>query len=158
MGTHPRRACSFLSKAGRAVVGVLFGLISPGLLPAQPITEFVIPGVSSFTGAITAGPDGAVWFTEQYANKIGRITTAGVPTEFTIPAGNAPRVITAGPDGALWFAEFTAIGRITTTGFITRFAIPTANSGAEGITEGPDGSLWFTESKLEVLAGSLPPR
>ena len=27
---------------------------------------------------ITAGPDGALWFTEAAANKIGRITTAGL--------------------------------------------------------------------------------
>ena len=44
-------------------------------------------------GGITAGPDGALWFTEQTANKIGRITTAGVITEFPIPTANSlPRV------------------------------------------------------------------
>ena len=31
------------------------------------------------------GPDGNVWFTESIGNKIGRITPAGVITEFTIP-------------------------------------------------------------------------
>jgi virginiamycin B lyase len=37
----------------------------------------------------------------------GRITTAGVVTEYPIPtASSAPIGITAGPDGALWFAEF----------------------------------------------------
>jgi virginiamycin B lyase len=60
-----------------------------------------------------------LWFTEHNGNKIGRITTAGVITEFPIPtAGSTPWGITAGPDGALWFAESNAnkIGRITTAG------------------------------------------
>ena len=48
------------------------------LLLAQSITEFAIPsGVSSPTYGITAGPDGALWFTEPLDNKIGRITPAG---------------------------------------------------------------------------------
>ena len=34
---------------------------------------------------IAAGPDGNLWFTEFDNNKIGRITTAGVITEFLIP-------------------------------------------------------------------------
>ena len=40
----------------------------------------------------------------QSLGAIGRITTAGVITEFPIAAGEAPSGITSGPDGALWFA------------------------------------------------------
>jgi len=32
------------------------------------------------------GADGALWFTEQNVNRIGRITTAGVITEFPVPS------------------------------------------------------------------------
>ena len=46
---------------------------------------------------IAAGPDGNLWFTEHGKNKIGRITPAGVFTEFPIPtAGASPEGITAG--------------------------------------------------------------
>ena len=64
------------------------------------------------------------------ANQIGRITTAGVITEFPIPRPSTARRITAGPDGNLWFTEEGAnqIGRITTAGVITEFSIPTAGS------------------------------
>jgi virginiamycin B lyase len=56
---------------------------------------------------ITAGPDGNLWFTEYGGNKIGRITTAGVITEFPIPTDDSePWGITSGPDGNLWFTEF----------------------------------------------------
>jgi virginiamycin B lyase len=53
---------------------------------AQAITEFNTPTtVTSFPFRITAGPDGALWFTERFANKIGRVDTLGNITEFVIP-------------------------------------------------------------------------
>jgi hypothetical protein len=55
-------------------------------------------------------------FAEQLGDRIGRITPAGVITEFPVPnAFSAPFGIAAGPDGNLWFAEAGAprIGRIT---------------------------------------------
>jgi virginiamycin B lyase len=106
---------------------------------AQSITdEFPIPTINSFPFGITTGPDGALWFTESNSNKVGRITTAGVITEFPIPTKGFG--ITAGPDGALWFTSGNGIGRITTAGAITEFQ---AASG-DAITAGPDGALWFT--------------
>ena len=64
---------------------------------------------------ITAGPDGALWFTNA-GNSIGRITTAGVVTNYTGTGISNPSGITAGPDGALWFTNSgnNSIGRITT--------------------------------------------
>ena len=46
------------------------------------------PSASAFT--IAPGPDGALWFTEVSANKIGRISTGGVVSEFSLPAQSAP--------------------------------------------------------------------
>src|SRR5262249_7794479 len=108
--------------------------------------------------AITAGPDGNLWFTEK-TGKVGRITTAGVITEFPLSFSGAAADIVAGPDGALWFAEFDAnkIGRITTAGAITEFFIPTAKSGPLGIPAGPDGSLWFTEEYANQIGRVKPP-
>jgi streptogramin lyase len=61
------------------------------------------------------------------ANKIGRVTTAGVFAEFPIPTGGSGAWwITPGPDGALWFDEFytNKIGRISIMGVITEFPVP----------------------------------
>jgi len=64
---------------------------------------------------IAAGPDGALWFADDGA--IGRITTSGVITEYTLPSPSSPGGITAGPDGAMWFTDDVGkIGRITKTG------------------------------------------
>ncbi|MGB7758548.1 MAG: LamG-like jellyroll fold domain-containing protein [Bryobacteraceae bacterium] len=109
------------------------------------INEFPVPTSFSYPPAITAGPDGNLWFTEYYGNNIGRITPGGVIEEFPVPtATSGPNLITAGPDGNLWFTEQNAsnIGRITSGGVVKEF--PDAG-GPNAITAGPDGNLWFTE-------------
>jgi virginiamycin B lyase len=105
------------------------------------------------------GSDGNLWFTE--FTRIGRITPAGVITEFSAGISPAPGnyQIAAGPDGNLWFTEsaINRIGRITPAGVVTEFSTGITSGGfnpdngqplhAEpvGITAGPDGNLWFTE-------------
>ena len=106
---------------------------------------------------ITAGRDGALWFTEIGTGKIGRITTAGDVTEFDITTANMhPLSIACAPDGALWFTEANGtrgpaitqirVGRITTAGVVTEYN-PSGdpNLGPADITAGPDGNIWVTE-------------
>ncbi len=133
------------------------GVLPPGGGGNQPppspptggqITEFSISAPNSTAPVgIAAGSDGALWFPEDNANRIGRITTAGVDTAFQLPAPiRAPAKITAGPDGALWFTEaynVHDVARLTTGGVLTEF--PIANGAPGAITAGPDGALWFTE-------------
>ena len=133
------------------MAGIAFGP------PAQAATAFgtvsgpfVTASSSAVPWMITAGPDGNMWFTEQSSNDIGRITPAGVITEFPISADASPWGIVTGPDGNLWFTDSSstasAIGRITPAGVVTLFSSGlTAGSQPEGIAVGPDGDLWFTE-------------
>lgn len=98
---------------------------------------------------VTTGPDGNVWFVEEFGNRIGRITPAGTITEFTngITANAGLVDITAGPDGNLWFTENSAnqIGRITTAGVVTEFSRGiTANASPGSIASGGN-YVWFTE-------------
>jgi streptogramin lyase len=84
---------------------------------------------------ITAASDRALWFTMSTAGYgyIGRITTAGVQTDYlqppsgstTLPKFN-PVGITSGPDGAIWFTDAgnNMIGRIP-TGDVTATPQPT---------------------------------
>jgi sugar lactone lactonase YvrE len=94
--------------------------------------------------SITAGPDGALWFTNYANNTIGRITTTGTVTNYSGPDIHRLSGITAGPDGALWFTNGKlSIGRITTSGTVTNYTGTSKVLGAEQITAGPDGALWF---------------
>ena len=46
------------------------------------------------------GSDHNLWFTESSRDRIGRMTPAGVLSEFPIPtAGGSPTEIASGPDG-----------------------------------------------------------
>jgi virginiamycin B lyase len=122
------------------------------------VTQFALPvdrDNSAFAqgdspGAITVGPDKALWFVKSHA--IGRITAQGRVTDFPVSTENDSELddITAGPDGALWFTVSSSdqMGRITVGGTITMFNEPTSYSepgNANIIVTGPDGALWFTE-------------
>ncbi len=99
---------------------------------------------------ITAGPDGALWFTDDalgsgQQDSIGRISTTGAVTSYPNGSMAAPQDITTGPDGALWFTTSNSIGRLTTTGTMSIYSDSRIN-GARGITTGPDGALWFANT------------
>ncbi len=149
-----------LRRFGPAGVGTLVAvtLLCGVAVPARAviITEFPVPAAPWL---IAAGPDGNLWFTEFGANKIGKITPAGVVTEYGIPTANSqPFGITAGPDGNLWFTELNAnrIGKITPGGVVTEYVIPTPNSQPFAITAGPDGNVWFTEVNANNVGRITP--
>src|SRR5579883_2448456 len=83
------------------------------------LTFFPTSIPNNVPASICTGPDGALWFTLAGMNstdntvpEIGRMTTSGALSFFTIP-GLASNAI-AGTDGAVWFTEPPGkIGRIT---------------------------------------------
>jgi streptogramin lyase len=86
------------------LASILF--LGPEAGAATRFREVAIPTANSSPVGITAGPDGNLWFTENAGNKIGRITTTGVITEFPVPSSDSsPYGITAGQDGNLWFTD-----------------------------------------------------
>jgi virginiamycin B lyase len=100
-----------------------------------------------------------MWFVEGTARKIGRITLAGVVTEYPISTmGRQPSGIVAGPDGNVWFGELGGgIGRITPAGVITEFSTP-VGSNPFAITAGADGNLWYTSNHkigIVTITGSI---
>lgn len=109
--------------------------------------EFPIPSGGA-PYLITWGFSGDLWFTEREANRVGKITAAGVITEFVVPTPFAlPEGISTVGGGDAWFTEFGAnkIGHVTSAGVFQEFDIPTPNSGPRGIIQGPTGGFWFTE-------------
>jgi streptogramin lyase len=132
-------------------------------------TAYQIPSTSSGScstaqlNLITSGPDGALWFTQEAPDAIGRITTSGAVTEYPLPvSGSFPWAITTGPDGALWFVERSAgkIGRITTGGTLTEYPVvqPTSSGGIPctclfGIASAGN-AVWFTEPDANKI-GSI---
>src|SRR5215212_5352384 len=68
------------------------------------VTEFGLPTAGSQPAGIVTGADGNLWVASSATDRIARITPAGAVTEFTLPAGRAPRDITSA-GGLVWFTE-----------------------------------------------------
>ncbi len=124
-----------------------------GRAEAVQVTEFPLPVPQSTPLGIALGADGNIWFVEVSGSRFGRVTPAGVVTDFStgsgISTGARPWGIAAGDDGNLWFTEESGnrVGRILpgprqATEFSTGIS---PASGPRGIAAGPDGNVWFAE-------------
>jgi virginiamycin B lyase len=126
-------------------------------LLAASITEYGILTGNSGALDIARGPDGAQWFVEEAAHKIGRISASGAITEYAVSGD--PVDLWAGVGPTVWFSEFYAakVGVIhTDTGQIQEFALPTSGAGANGITLGADGNMWVGEYFKGKIARVTP--
>jgi streptogramin lyase len=126
---------------------------TPSTIPGT-ISEFTVPTAGGSPEAITAGPDGNIWFSEENRSKIGFINPMTFAfTEYNLPSPNnamntVSYGITAGPDKNVWFTEWNQgkIGFVTSQGNFTEYALANVAARPFGIVAGPDGNLWFTEA------------
>jgi streptogramin lyase len=82
------------------------GTVTDFPLPVHQPRMVPTPELDPLRMTLTAGPDGNIWFTDPYANQIGRITPDGKVREYAVPTPNSfPAGITVGPDGNIWFTE-----------------------------------------------------
>ena len=91
-----------------------------GITPTGTITEFPLSVGHvnpRWPGQIVFGPDGNIWFGEMNAQRIGRMTTQGVVTDFPLltTEQGAPNFLAVGADGNIWGTDssFSQILRIT---------------------------------------------
>jgi virginiamycin B lyase len=130
------------------------------MTPSGQLTLFPTPTFSCPPYGMAVGPDHALWFAEG-CGKIGRVTTSGRITEFTIPGMRGCSQIVSGPDGDLWFTcngAYPAIGKITPAGKVTVFRTPgPADAGIYGLAFSNQRTLWFTETyAAKVGRATLP--
>ena len=157
-----------LLAAGCSAAGVTPAPLSPAAAPAHrpnAIVEFAVaaPAVANpVPYQIVAGPDGAMWFTEEGASAIGRIDPQGHIRQFPLTSKNAqPEGIALGPDGALYVAENegpnqydTHVARVSSDGRVREWN--DSDYMPQGVAAGGNGSMWFTQScgGLVVLSKS----
>ena len=110
------------------------------------ISELEPPTRVAQLGDVAVAPDGAVWFLEMQANKVGRFAN-GEFTEFPVPTWSAGLTALAiAPDGAVWFTELRGqrLGRLR-DGVIIEFPLPQTNARPFGIAVDPVGNVWYTD-------------
>ncbi len=138
----------YSNSCGCAAIG---RITTSGVTAAFPTTT-----ASSTPMDVAVGSDGNIWFTENGASQIGKMTIEGVMlAEYPTKTANANvSAITSGPDGNLWFLEntpFGAVGKITTSGKVTESKAQ-IQSFENGIISGPDGAIWFGQCYPNSLA------
>jgi streptogramin lyase len=161
---------------GRSLIG--------RITPAGVVKEYPVPAAPPLGPPenaegpldLTAGADADVWFTYQRDDEaghsfIGRITSAGLITEYPVPTGSgvdvptssAPTEIALGADGNMWFTDRGAngegrslIGRIAPSGAIVEFPIPAVHSEPGSIALGADGNMWFVETGVDRIGRITP--
>jgi virginiamycin B lyase len=117
------------------------------------VEEFPVPSRGASPWGITVGRDGAIWFTEARANKIGRLdprNPRGIE-EFPIPGPDSePRSITTASDGALWFhlSKSKKVARMEPVSphEVNEFLIPSSLTDVFGIAADRTGGVWFTQT------------
>lgn len=124
--------------------------------PTAEVQTFALPPEGERRiGQMIAASDGNLWFTQSYGgireaiagrliNKVGRMTLAGIFTEFVVP-GSANNIV-EGPDHNLWISSGQGIFKMSDDGALTPFKTP---HGAGALSFGADGSLWFVERPVD---------
>jgi hypothetical protein len=78
------------------------------LIHRQQPGEEAVPTPNASLRGVAVGANGDLWFTENFANKIGRMSSDGeVIGEYDIPtSATGPRCITAMSDGRFFFTQY----------------------------------------------------
>jgi virginiamycin B lyase len=127
------------------------------------IKEWAVPTKGAHPHDPAVGADGALWFTEQMQNKIGRLDPkTGAFKEYPLKlADSGPHGLVADAEGNIWFTgNFKGyIGKLDPrTGTVTEYKIP--NPKAEDPHTpvfDAHGTLWFT-LQVANMVGRLDPR
>jgi virginiamycin B lyase len=114
------------------------------------IREWLAPTLGSRPHDSHAAADGSIWWTGQYANRLGRLDPrTGQMREFEVPVGSQPHGLAEDPRGNIWYTGIQkgVIGRLDPkTGQIREY--PVSHPGARGphtpILDRRSGMLFFT--------------
>jgi len=109
-------------------------------------------GSASLDVAVDSG--GMVWFTESWADKIGRLNpTTGDVLEWPLPSGGQPFALALAPDGSVWFSERSGdrIGHLELwSNTITEYQLG-ANTHPLDIGIDASGDVWFTTERANYI-------
>jgi virginiamycin B lyase len=116
------------------------------IAPGGATTAFDVPTRKSGLSDIAVALDGAVYFLEITANKIGRFA-GGRFEEYAVPTPIAGlTALAVAPDGAAWFTELRGhgLGRLH-NGTITEFKLPRPDARPFGITVDGANNVWYAD-------------
>lgn len=139
----------------------------PAAIVAGPVEASIklwdVPTLGSRPHDPVATKDGAIWWTGQLANKLGRVDLkTGTIREYTLKTPHTgPHGLVEDKDGNIWFTGNHAalIGKLDPkTGEVTEYPIPDPKvTDPHSLHFAPDGILWFTAQQSNAV-GRLDPK
>jgi virginiamycin B lyase len=135
-----------LALAAVALSGSIAFLLRGGGAPR--FVEYRMAEAQESPTAIAAGADGAVWFTIDRSDSIGRVLNGAIERVSTSGRNIEPLGLGVAPDGSAFFTDAIggAIARVSRDGQISRFKLDTPIVRLGRLAVAPDGSAWFAES------------
>jgi virginiamycin B lyase len=126
------------------------------------IKQWPVPTPGSRPHDPLAARDGAIWYTGQLANNLGRVDPkTGAIKEYHVNDQTGPHGLVEGPDGNIWFTgNFRSlIGKLDPkTGQVTEYKMPdSAARDPHSLTFDRNGILWFTVQNGNFV-GRLDPK
>lgn len=136
-------------------------VVVPGPVKAT-IKEWVAPTLGSRPHDPVAAPDGSLWWTGQWADKLGRLDPkTGAMKEFPLPAGARPHGLAADKAGNIWYTGNGngTVGKLDPkTGEVTEYKMPDpAARDPHTPLFDPKGNLWFSLQGANMV-GRLNPQ
>ena len=136
-------------------------VILPGPVTVA-IREWDVPTPGSRPHDPLATADGALWYTGQMANVLGRLDPAtGAIREYKLPDHSGPHGLVADAAGNIWYtANFAGyVGKLDPkTGEVKHYPMPDPAAGdPHSLVFDPAGILWFTVQGANRL-GRLDPK
>jgi virginiamycin B lyase len=126
------------------------------------IKEWQVPTPGSRPHDPLAAPDGAIWYSGQMANVLGRLDPrTGQIKEYKLPPESGPHGLVADKDGNIWYtANFGAyIGKLDPkTGAVTKYPMPDPKArDPHTLLFDRNGIIWFTAQGANMV-GRLDPK
>jgi virginiamycin B lyase len=135
-------------------------VVLPGSVKVS-FKEWSVPTLGSRPHDPLSAPDGSLWYTGQFANKLGRVDVrTGDIKEFSIPIEQSgPHGLTADKAGHIWFTANSKgyIGKLDPkTGTFEEYKLPEAARDPHTPLFDQKGTLWFTAQGANII-GRIDP-
>jgi virginiamycin B lyase len=124
--------------------------------------EWIVPSLGSRPHDPLAAADGSLWWTGQWANKLGRLDPkTGAMKEFPVPEGARPHGLAEDRAGNIWYTGNGngTMGKLDPkTGQVTEYKMPDpAARDPHTPLFDPKGNLWFSLQGANMV-GRLTPQ
>jgi virginiamycin B lyase len=144
------RACLAVVIVASLAIGAMLIASVIGRSDVDGFEEIRLPNRTDIPVAIAAAPDGAVWFTLESSDAIGRLRNGRIERIRTGAQSIEPLGLAVDREGRAWYTEAPKqrISRASPDGAIASFGLSTPVARLGRLTVGPDTTVWFAESTV----------